>query len=173
MKYMTMGFTLVEQLACLAVLGVLSAIALPGLRQFMQAQQVTGATHALHASLLLARSEAVKRNRPVLVDNGDGDWASGWRVYADLNDNGRLDAGEPLIRVTARLSGEVVARGNAPVRRHVRYVGNGRSQLAGGAFQAGTISICHASARQPVRRLVVNAGGRPRLVSDPPGSCAD
>lgn len=172
MKTGTRGFTLVELMVCVAVLGVVLGIAVPSFRQFIHGQQMVGTTNTLHAALLLARSESIKRRLPVLVDNGDGDWTSGWRIYADLNGNGVFDQGEPLVAEQAGLAQGVKVSGNTPVRRYVRYTPTGQTKLVGGAFQAGTISICHASGEQPVRRLVISATGRPRMARDEPGSCA-
>ena len=38
------------------------------------------------------------RSEFTLVDNGDGNWQSGWQVYVDLNNNGLFDEGEPILR---------------------------------------------------------------------------
>lgn len=171
--FSTKGFSLVELLTCLAVLGVFLGLALPGFRQFSQSQQLVTAANTLHGALLQARSEAIKRRLAVLVVNTDGNWHNGWRTYADVNDNGTVDPDEPLITIATALPDGIVARGNTPVRYYVRYSATGRSQLPGGAFQAGTIAICHSAAAQRLRRLVISASGRPRLATDGTGTCSE
>lgn len=171
MKNRIDGFTLVEMMVSAAVLAILLSIAVPELKRFSEAQQLTGSTLLLHTSMALARAEAARRQVPVLVDNGDGDWATGWRIYADLNGNGTLDEGEPVIREEAPLHADIVVSGNSPVRRYVRYVPTGMTRLVGGGFQAGTIRLCHINGEHPVRRLVISALGRARLDRDATGTC--
>lgn len=171
--FSTKGFSLAELLTCLAVLGVFFGVAVPSFRQLIQNQQLLTATNALQGALLLARSEAIKRRLAVVVVNVDASWNKGWSVYADENDNGAMDPGEPLIAVAAALPAGIVASGNAPVRSYIRYAATGRSQLPGGAFQAGTITLCHTSATQSLRRLVISASGRPRLAMGGTGTCSE
>lgn len=165
------GFTLPELLTTLGVLALLSGIGVPAAQQFVGNQQLVSASNMLAANLALARSESIKRRQPVLVDNADGDWASGWRVFVDLNDNGQLDEGEPLLRQEPSLPKGVIAKGNTPVRRYVRYTPLGNAKLLGGGFQAGTLTLCHASGEQAVRRLVLSASGRLRRARDEPNNC--
>jgi type IV fimbrial biogenesis protein FimT len=171
MRYNTRAFTLPELLTTLGILTVLTSVAVPGTMQFMDNQQLVTSSNHLAADLLLARSESIKRRKPVLVDNGDGNWQSGWQVYVDLNNNGRFDEGEPILRQGQPLPRNVIAKGNTPVRRYVRYTPSGSSHLIGGAFQAGTLFICHASGKYAVRQLVLSATGRVRRHKDPPASC--
>jgi type IV fimbrial biogenesis protein FimT len=171
MRYNTRAFTLPELLTTLGILTVLTSVAVPGTMQFMDNQQLVTSSNHLAADLLLARSESIKRRKPVLVDNGDGNWQSGWQVYVDLNNNGRFDEGEPILRQGQPLPRNVIAKGNTPVRRYVRYTPSGSSHLIGGAFQAGTLFICHASGKYAVRQLVLNATGRVRRHKAPPAPC--
>lgn len=167
----THGFTLVELLISLSILMLLTTIGVPGMQQLMGNQQLVSASNTLAANLALARSESIKRHQPVLVDNADGDWATGWRVFVDLNNNGQLDAGEPLLRQEQSLPKGVIAKGNTPVRRYVRYTPLGNAKLLGGAFQAGTLTLCHMTGEQAVRRLVLSASGRLRRARDEPDHC--
>ncbi|MDA7085116.1 GspH/FimT family pseudopilin [Pseudomonas sp. SA3-5] len=165
------GFTLVELLTSLSILTLLATVGVPGAQQFLGNQQLVSASNTLAANLSLARSESIKRRQPVLVDNVDGDWASGWRVFVDLDNNGQLDEGEPLLRQEPSLPTGVIAKGNTPVRRYVRYTPLGNAKLLGGAFQAGTLTLCHATGKQAVRRLVLSASGRLRRARDEPDYC--
>ncbi|WP_372865604.1 GspH/FimT family pseudopilin [Spongiibacter sp.] len=165
------GFTLPELLTTLSILALLSSAGVPAAQQFIGNQQLVSASNALAANLALARSESIKRRQPVLVDNADGDWASGWRVFVDLNNDGQLDDGEPLLRQEQSLPKGVIAKGNTPVRRYVRYTSLGNAKLLGGAFQAGTLTLCHATGEQAVRRLVLSASGRLRRARDEPDHC--
>ena len=61
------GFTAVEALTVLAVIAMLAAIALPSLANVLASQRLRAAGTDLMSSLLLARSEAIKRNAQVEV----------------------------------------------------------------------------------------------------------
>lgn len=77
------GFTLVETLIVTAVLGILIAIALPNFSQWIASERVRGAANDLYAGLMMARSEAMKRNVQVDVSRTSGsstDWSAGWSV---------------------------------------------------------------------------------------------
>ena len=74
------GFTLVEMLVTLAVVGILAGIAAPAFTSFVASQKVGSSASMLQSSLLTARSEAIKRNAKVTVAPIGGSWASGWTV---------------------------------------------------------------------------------------------
>lgn len=77
------GFTLIELMTTLTVLAIMLGIAVPSFRNFIAAQKVKTAAYDLVSTMLLARSEAVKRNSPVLVTPGSAAaWAGGWTVSA-------------------------------------------------------------------------------------------
>jgi type IV fimbrial biogenesis protein FimT len=59
------GFTLVEVLISIAVLGVLIALGVPGFGEWLQNQQIRAAADATLNGLQVARGEAVRRNAPV------------------------------------------------------------------------------------------------------------
>lgn len=167
----TQGFTLPELLTTLGILAVLTSAGAPGILQLVGNRQLSTASENLAMDLMLARSESIKRRQPVLVDNGVGNWQNGWQVYVDLNNNGLLDEGEPILRQGEPLPRDVVAKGNTPVRRYVRYTPPGNAKLLSGALQAGTVTLCHATGNQVIRYTVISASGRLRRARGAPGHC--
>jgi type IV fimbrial biogenesis protein FimT len=155
------GFTLLEALVALTVASILIGLAVPPLSGMLAKQQLSRATLDISRALTQARHESIMRSRPVLVDNRDGQWSSGWQIFVDDNWNGIRDSGEPLIRVGEIPSGVRVV-GNTPVRRYVRYTPSGRALMLSGAFQAGTITLCHQNGNLSVKRVVLAATGRVR-----------
>ena len=115
------GFTAVEALTVLAIIAVLAAIAVPSLANILAGQRLRAAGTDLMSSLLLARSEAIKRNAQVAVSpRTAGDWKSGWRVAVVTTDE-QVDRKEALgLRVDVPV---------APA--DVVYQRNGRLGIAG------------------------------------------
>ena len=81
------GFTLVELLITLIVVGVLAGIAAPSMLTFIQSSRLTAAANLLQGDLQLARREAIKRNMAVLVCPVSATalvcgavWTAGWMV---------------------------------------------------------------------------------------------
>jgi len=74
------GFTLIEALIVVALVGVFLSIAVPSFVNFTASQRVKTASFEFYAALSFARSEAIKRRQPVTVAPVGGNWASGWTV---------------------------------------------------------------------------------------------
>ena len=74
------GFTMIEMLVAIGVVGSLLAIAGPALSGMAASQQVRSASHDIYSTLTQARSEALTRNVSVTVAPVGGDWAQGWTV---------------------------------------------------------------------------------------------
>lgn len=72
------GFTLIELMVTVAVIGVLAVVAVPAMTGLVNAYRLNGAAGELQTAVQLARSEAVRRNVPVtLCGSADGLTCSG------------------------------------------------------------------------------------------------
>jgi type IV fimbrial biogenesis protein FimT len=89
------GFTLIELLVVLTILGIMMGIGIPSFKNFIGTQRAKSAAYELVTSLLLARSEAVKRNADVTITPSTANtWTSGWSVVSGsttLQTQGTLD----------------------------------------------------------------------------------
>ena len=100
------GFTFIEFLMALGVLGILLTITVVAMRDLMLKNQITAEVNQIIAAVNFARSEAIKRGIPVTYcasDNGKachGDWSDGQiilaasqvlRIYPALFDGSRLN----------------------------------------------------------------------------------
>jgi type IV fimbrial biogenesis protein FimT len=74
------GFTLIELMTAVSVLTVVAAVAAPNLRSFSASQSVKALASDLASDLLLARSEALKRNANVTLTPSGTSWTAGWTV---------------------------------------------------------------------------------------------
>ncbi len=72
------GFTLVELIVVIAILGILVSVAAPSFTRTIEKQHIVGAGEAVLLDLRWARSESIKRNTLVTVTFTDGS-ASAWQ----------------------------------------------------------------------------------------------
>jgi type IV fimbrial biogenesis protein FimT len=86
LKKNSRGFTLVELMIVVTVLIILAGVAIPSFKNMMASQRVKSASYELFASLMLTRSEAIKRNSDVTIAPVNGEWQQGWTVTATAAD---------------------------------------------------------------------------------------
>jgi len=92
------GLTLVEMCVTVAITATLVAGAIPSLANVVQRLRMQQAESELALTLARARNEAVASGRrAAIAPRADNDWRSGWRVFSDLDDNGELGDGEPVL----------------------------------------------------------------------------
>jgi type IV fimbrial biogenesis protein FimT len=175
------GFTLIELMIVIAVASVLLGFGIPSMTALLNSNKLTAASNALLSSMRLARSEAFKRNsRVVLCKSGDGlscthagGWEQGWIVFHDADGNGEHDGNEVIIERGNPLPDSLRLTGNSTVAKYLSFVATGSARMAGGGFQAGTVTVCNVSASgTEARQIVLNAVGRPRVQRVAVASCA-
>jgi type IV fimbrial biogenesis protein FimT len=71
----------------IAIAAILAAIAVPSFSQLTANQRGKTFASELHATLMRARSEALRLNRPVRVSPKTGGWNTGWQI---LDPNGAV-----------------------------------------------------------------------------------
>ncbi len=145
------GFTLIELMVVLAIVGILIMVGVPQLQTFMQGNRLVASTNELHSALHIARSEAIKLNSSVSMCTSDdsetcsddNNWANGWIVFADANgDMAGADA--------ACTAADIVGRANCLLRVHEGF---NAAQL--------TISGLNNNTDQNFNRLAFSSRGLP------------
>lgn len=110
------GFTLVELMVTIIVIGVVVFIAVPNFAMLIRSNRLTTSSNELVIAMQIARSEAVKRgeNVEVCARASDGSqtcsgdsatWDQGWLVWQDADGNGSVDNGE-VVQAWGPLEGE-------------------------------------------------------------------
>jgi type IV fimbrial biogenesis protein FimT len=176
----TVGFTLIELLVAVAVMAVILTVAAPNLSGMMVTNGLDAKANAFLSAVHLTRSEAVKRNSRVVLCKSatgsscdtSGGWEQGWVVFHDVNNNAAVDAGEDVIQRQQALPASFFLRGNTSVAKYISYTSTGVAKKTSGAFQAGTVTLCHsADAEGSARQVVISITGRPRINTTTVASC--
>lgn len=76
----TRGFTLIELMVTVFVLSILTAVALPSFKSFIVSQRIKSASFDISSTLIMARSEAIRRNTNVDINPVSNNWLNGWTV---------------------------------------------------------------------------------------------
>jgi len=163
------GFSLIELLIALAILGALLVAMLPSYRDWIASQQLANHARFLADSLDIARSEAIKHGYRVNVCKStdlqqcatSGGWEAGWIMYVDENRDGDIDSDEPVIRREGSAPDGITVRANQPVANYVSYTALGHARLLSGALQMGTFVVCKPG--QNALKVVLANSGRARI----------
>ena len=181
------GFTLLELMVTLMVAGTILAMAAPSFREFVLNSRMTGSANDLLTSLNLARSEAIKRQRPVALCpsldpqaspptcRGAAVWSdnasqAGLVLWEDTNGDGTPAAGEAVIAPQDRLGSSLTVRSNFNA---VVYQPNGFADVPGNPA-VRVVLICDERRNSTVgdsyrkRVISVNRTGRPEVVKGIP-----
>lgn len=164
------GFTLLELMITIAVLGILLGVGVPSFMGVIHTNRLATSTNELVTALHAVRTEAIKRgHRVTLCKSPDGNacttngnWSQGWIIFDDPNHNASVDTGETILRVGQAAPAGITITGNDSVTNYASYASDSTAKLTTGAFQAGAIRIRMDSnwVTKNVRCLTINASGR-------------
>lgn len=159
-KKQNSGFTLLELMIVIAILGVLAAMAAPSFRSMIERQKVRSALNEWQSSFYFAQKEALRlKESVILCGSTDGTtcraegnvFSNGWivvtagnRVLEDNNFN------DPSVDI--RINGNNFVNG-------VTFFNNGRTNTGVGVATL-TVSINNAADDVQMRTLSISGGGR-------------
>ncbi len=148
----------------MAIAVILLAIGVPSFHSLIQHQRLSTAVNAFFGAINLTRSEAIQRGARVDMVPSDGvDWANGWVVFIDQNNNQLVESGEQLIFSHGPVSGKMAIKSvmTDSSKPYLAYNGTGRTRTnaSGQSPQLGTVSFFLDT---KVRRIKLNFAGRAR-----------
>jgi type IV fimbrial biogenesis protein FimT len=163
------GFTLHETLVALTIISLLGVGTL-AFGRLLRSTHLTTQVNTLIANLYFARSEAIKRGRPVTLCKSDSAaactedsaWQDGWIVITDDNGNGQLDGDDEVLRVGSKLEGGTTLTFNAwgvGTGKYVSYAPSGMT------MKNGTFRFCNLDGPAYARAVILIQSGRVRTSS--------
>lgn len=179
------GFTLIEMMIGLAVMGILLGIALPAFNQFLQNTKIRNAAESTITGLNLARAEALRRNATVrftLVSDltsscsatsSSASWVVSLADPTGACDQAPSDTTAP--RIVQKKSGLEATAGvvvAASGGNFITYTGLGRLPTTGGPYisqidLSSVQGVCeHVDPVNGTRRclrILISAGGQTRM----------
>jgi type IV fimbrial biogenesis protein FimT len=163
------GFTLWELVWTIAIAGITLGLAVPSFEAFLLDSRRTADINAFVIAVQLARSEAAKRGRPIVLcqspdlircGNDELDYGSGWIVFANDDEMRppQRAAQEPILYAHApELVGSISAnRELFEFRPYLKRSVN------------GTATFCDRRGASAARAVIVSYTGRPRVDSKGP-----
>ena len=93
------GFTLIEVLIVVGIIGIMAAIVIPSISSWLPNYRLKGAARDLYGAAMKAKGEAVKRNTSCALTFNQtvGGVANVYIVYVDTNGNCEFDTTEVII----------------------------------------------------------------------------
>ena len=180
----TRGFSLIELLTTLAILAVMITLAVPSMSSFVADWRVTNASNVLIGQLRLARIEAIRSSRPVVLcpmvvagtsckTTPGGEWKSGWLLFRDNDADGKYTANkDTLLQKQDPLPG-IAQMANSTSSTMIFWPTGMMRFGAGGATKYRIDSSLKSGADPAVSRsFCVSSTGRVRRLAPPLDSCS-
>lgn len=142
------GFTFIEMIVVLGIVGLLAVVGVPALQRFVQISSLASAAGELHAATARARQEAIARGTFVTVEpRGAGDWSTGYQTFINPLNSTTYGAGEFVGTGTSVVTSQIIALGEP----------NTWSQI--------TWPATTSDSSQPLLYMTFDSTGRPRNVA--------
>ena len=134
------GFTLIELMMGVAILGITMAFAAPSFTNLISNSRISGDANDFINALQLAKAEAAARINPTTICKKNtagsacvaaGDWQQGWIVFSDIDGDGIVDAGETVVLNHEALDPRISFGGTAQVANSITFRPSGTTSITG------------------------------------------
>lgn len=176
------GFTLLELLTVIVVIGVVLSFGISNLSGFTQNSRMTSTANDLHSSFLLARTTASRAKSNVTLcasanamdDDAacGGTLANGWIVFVDANGDIVRDAGENVIRRFPAIPEQInVTTNGGATYFSFAPTGLGRGDVNGTALRTALLcdsrgNVLAAGGSSAARVVVITPIGRSNVMRE-------
>ena len=158
----TLGFSIIELMIVVAIVGVLSVFALPSMRDTVVSSRMKSLSLDLYSSLALARSEAIKRNTgSVSMIATGGNWQNGWSVTC-VDSGGSCGGGNVVLTVGDAVDSSI-SLSEANGITTITFNRDGRLATAATSLR---IIYTANNAQVPMRCVELSVSGRPKTLVD-------
>ncbi len=140
MKRETKGFTLIELMITVSVLGILIAFAAPDFMRFIQQNRIDSEISNLQNLLMSARGEAIKRGQNVWVSSAGGNWTGVITAFVDEDGDFSQSGTEATILTLAPLT-ETRLEPAENLKTGIGYQSNGSVRPKGNLTDADVLAI--------------------------------
>ena len=132
------GFTLLELIIIIGILGLTMAFAAPGLSTMIKNNRISGSANDFVAALQFAKAESASRINPVTMCKRNpagtaclagGDWQQGWIVFSDINGDASVDGADTVLLRHEALDARINFGGTAGVATAVTYRPSGTTSV--------------------------------------------
>ncbi len=165
------GFTLIELMSVMVIVVLVGALSAPAFSRLLEASRIRTEATRLMGDIVLTRSEAIKRNRQVVmcpaglsaageVECG-GVYAQGWIVFQDNDRDGELSGGEEIVDRGQALASDLFVTNRVATRAADEKI---KFQPDGSSRRNLTLMVCSGGMPEITSwSVVMNIVGRPRL----------
>jgi len=164
------GFSMVELLVSMAILGIIAAIAMPNFIAFKQNSQLGAATRELFSGFQQAKMTAIKRNTncTITFNQPVGGTTYDYIVYVDTDNDLEYDPGEKVIvsqlwEQSANISSTIPFVNNDEGRPSIAFNPYGLPKDNAGNLGNGTITLTNTTSR--VKNLELSIVGNVKIAS--------
>lgn len=172
------GFTLLELLITITILGIIATFAVPSFREMVLNNRLASQTNEVTSLVGFARSEASKLREGAITIcastdgatcSGNSAWETGLIVFRDDDMSAAFGGTDQLLKVsgplaggnTLRIRGMTSAGGN-----YIQFDSKGFPRAPAGGEAAGTFIICDDRGAAEAGAVSINVSGQTYLARD-------